>query len=50
MFKSSIELNKSNSWVLITTFYALINAPRKDRQYGRGPESFIRSVPHPQRI
>ena len=21
MFKSSIELNKSNSWVLITTFY-----------------------------
>ena len=24
MFKSSIELNKSNSWVLITTFYVLI--------------------------
>ena len=24
MFKSLIELNKSNSWVLITTFYVLI--------------------------
>ena len=24
MFKISIELNKSNSWMLITTFYVLI--------------------------
>ena len=28
MFRSSIELNKSNSWVLISTFYVLIMSYR----------------------
>ena len=30
MFKSLIELHKSNSWVLITIFYVLINVYPKD--------------------
>ena len=35
MFKSSIELNKSNSWVLITTFYVLISVDRGNGGDGR---------------